>query len=57
MSDERIEYCPWCGGEVSRSLEQHDGLAVNANKCGDCGITFRVEVPHKESRIEWTIAR
>ena len=57
MSDGRVEYCPWCGGDTAKTIEQHGGIGFQANQCEDCETVFRVEVPHRETSIKWTEAR
>jgi transcription elongation factor Elf1 len=57
MSDEHIEYCPWCGTEAERTTERIGHNMIQAHKCKDCETVFRVEVPHRETSIEWTTGR
>ena len=57
MSDEKIEYCPWCGGSASHGLVQRANHSFGAVECGECATVFRVEVPHEEKVLKWSDAR
>jgi len=56
MSEYDVEYCPWCGSDVERTLEQHGHASFAAKKCVECETVFRVSVPHRTTEIEWTNA-
>jgi len=56
MSEYDVEYCPWCAGEVSQTIEQNGHNSYVAKKCGDCETVFRVVVPHRDTKIKWSNA-
>lgn len=57
MGEYEIEYCPWCSGDVESTVERQGHAAFQARKCADCDTVFRVEVPHRETEINWTTAQ
>jgi len=57
MSEYEIEYCPWCSGDVEKTIERHGHNSFQANECTECETVFRVSVPHTETKIKWTNAR
>lgn len=54
---ENVNFCPWCGDEVTREMEHVGGVMITGKKCESCDVLFRVQVPYPSTEIEWSNAR